>query len=152
MQGKRRLRTMAEIEAESVPVPFSGCWLWLGYVTDHGYPQPGAGRGGKMVYAHRLSCALSRGLTFSRKTHVHHTCEVTCCVNPDHLMPLSARAHRRLHAAIAALTRKPKEFCPHGHPYTPENTYINPRRGVRACRVCNLDCTHRRRERRRLAA
>lgn len=29
-----------------------------------------------------------------------------------------------------------KTHCPHGHEYTPENTYISPSRGSRSCRTC----------------
>lgn len=31
--------------------------------------------------------------------------------------------------------RKPKTECKHGHEYTPENTYVNPK-GYRECRAC----------------
>lgn len=31
-----------------------------------------------------------------------------------------------------------KTHCPHGHEYTPENTYINPTSGGRQCRTCRL--------------
>ena len=26
--------------------------------------------------------------------------------------------------------------CPHGHPYTPANTYVEPKTRVRKCRTC----------------
>lgn len=29
-----------------------------------------------------------------------------------------------------------KTHCPHGHPYSPENTYIQPSTGQRICRTC----------------
>ena len=29
-----------------------------------------------------------------------------------------------------------KTHCPQGHPYTSENTYIHPKRGVRECLTC----------------
>ena len=35
-----------------------------------------------------------------------------------------------------------RTHCPHGHEYTPENTYIRPAAGSRACRVCRAE-SHR---------
>ena len=32
--------------------------------------------------------------------------------------------------------RIPKTHCIHGHEYTPENVYLNPKTGVRSCRTC----------------
>ena len=32
--------------------------------------------------------------------------------------------------------RKLKQFCKNGHEFTPENTYVDPNRGVRSCREC----------------
>lgn len=34
------------------------------------------------------------------------------------------------------IPRERKQFDPHGHEYTPENTYVNPRTGARSCREC----------------
>lgn len=41
---------------------------------------------------------------------------------------------------IRAITNPPKgrikkQQCPHGHPYTPENTYLN-KKGAKTCRTC----------------
>ena len=33
----------------------------------------------------------------------------------------------------------PRRSCKYGHAFTPENTYIDPGRGRRACRTCKLD-------------
>lgn len=40
-----------------------------------------------------------------------------------------------LHGTIARFNAT-KTHCPQGHEYTEENTYINPGRGSRACRIC----------------
>ena len=46
---------------------------------------------------------------------------------------------------MANTRRATATHCPHGHEYTPENTYIDPRGGNRNCRECK-------RERRRKSA
>lgn len=45
---------------------------------------------------------------------------------------------KRVAVGIAAISAA-KTHCPQGHPYSPENTYVNPQ-GSRECRIC-----HRRR-------
>ena len=63
-----------------MPVPFSGCWLWLG--ASHGGDDYGTV--GHAKSAHRLSYLLSFG-SISEKAHVLHTCDTPLCVNPAHL-------------------------------------------------------------------
>ena len=65
------------------PVPFSGCWVWMGALSGKGY--------GKLMLkehrlesAHRLSWLLHRG-PIPDGLHVLHRCDVRTCVNPDHL-------------------------------------------------------------------
>lgn len=64
------------------PVPFSGCWLWTGCVTDDGH-----GRfwvNGAQPPAHRASWRLHAG-AIPDGAQVLHKCDVACCVNPNHL-------------------------------------------------------------------
>jgi hypothetical protein len=69
------------IERNSIPEPNSGCWLWCGSVNSWGY-----GRLDKRSerQAHRLSYLTFKG-PISPDALVLHSCDVTCCVNPDHL-------------------------------------------------------------------
>ena len=58
----------------------SGCWIW---------PQPGRRYGitkigGKFYSAHRLSYMAYKG-RIGKGNEVCHTCDVTLCVNPEHL-------------------------------------------------------------------
>lgn len=46
----------------------------------------------------------------------------------------AARARRR--AANPPKPRPKKQFCKNGHEFTPENTRVDPKRGVRSCRTC----------------
>lgn len=81
--GRFRAATPQEIdnafEASYMPVPESGCWLWIGDATKSGY-----GVMWGRQYAHRYSYAKFRG-SIPTGMHVLHRCDVPCCVNPDHL-------------------------------------------------------------------
>ena len=70
----------AEFERRYIPEPNSGCWLWTSTSGRYGtlYFK------GRNYYAHRLSWELHRGPIPDGQC-VCHRCDVTCCVNPDHL-------------------------------------------------------------------
>lgn len=65
------------------PEPNSGCWLWTGTTTIHGYGTITMNRrpGTKV---HRASYEAYKG-PIPEGMHVLHKCDVRCCVNPDHL-------------------------------------------------------------------
>src|SRR5271154_2203949 len=66
------------------PEPNCGCWLFDG-------PRTGFGYGCLCVVsnapkkAHRLSYELFKG-PIPDGLEIRHTCDVRCCVNPDHLL------------------------------------------------------------------
>lgn len=68
------------------PEPNTGCWLW-------GASKVGGGNGygefvfpgNKHVYAHRLVCTLAHGDAPADKPNTLHSCDVSLCVNPEHL-------------------------------------------------------------------
>lgn len=66
------------IESFMEKIPIAGCWIWTGASIGEGY---GAFLG---TYAHRLSYQLYKG-PIPEGLWVLHTCDVRCCVNPDHL-------------------------------------------------------------------
>jgi hypothetical protein len=62
------------------------CWLWTGHVSDRGYGifwLP-LGPDAQRVRAHRFAWIASRG-DIPDGLEVCHRCDVTRCVNPDHL-------------------------------------------------------------------
>jgi hypothetical protein len=73
---------MERFERWYIPEPNSGCWIWLGALTPKGYgwfyypPR-------NMVRAHVCSYEMHHG--DRRGLYVLHSCDVRCCVNPDHL-------------------------------------------------------------------
>jgi hypothetical protein len=89
---------------------------------------------------------------------VLHTCNDSLCCRPDHLLLGTDRdkvratvrkgrhgmvLHPELFAAILAHGRAvahpriPKTHCQRGHPFSPENTRVDPRDGKRKCRACH---------------
>ena len=65
-----------------MPIPESGCWLWLLCTMNSGYGSVKHNR--KMHGAHRVSYEQFNG-AIPDGMHVLHTCDCKLCVNPDHL-------------------------------------------------------------------
>lgn len=70
------------IEANSIPEPNSGCWLWTGTVSSVGYGIISVNY--ENWSSHRLSYAVYHGAIPPGKW-VLHRCDNYLCVNPDHL-------------------------------------------------------------------
>jgi len=115
------------------PEPMGGCWLWTGAVAK-GYGIINVGN--KMARkAHRVSYELHVG-SIPHGLHLDHKCRVRCCVNPDHLEPVTQQENIRRGEAgkkTGAINRA-KTHCPRGHTYS--DAYIV--EGRRVCRTCSL--------------
>lgn len=76
-------------DARTIPVPESGCLLWIGDVTVSGYGTINLSRkGGKprrRELAHRASIELAYCAPIPPGLQACHKCDVPRCVNPDHL-------------------------------------------------------------------
>lgn len=65
-----------------MPVPWSGCWLWLGVIDHKGYGTISINN--RTVLAHRASFEAKHG-PIDRGLCVLHRCDEPLCINPDHL-------------------------------------------------------------------
>lgn len=119
-----------------VPVTESGCWIWVGYCRPHGY---GAIRfRGKRTSAHRVAYILLKGEVPNGLT-LDHLCRVRCCVNPDHLDPVTIKTNV-LRGISPTAVNASRTFCKHGHPFDEINTKRKidfKGKPFRQCRACN---------------
>jgi hypothetical protein len=110
------------------------CWIWTGYENEWGY---GVFKVGDRTWrVHRLSFELEYG-PIPAGLDIDHLCKVRLCVRPTHLEAVTELDNVRRQVSHI-------DQCPHGHPYTEENTAWNRTRlrkdGVRGvqrvCRQC----------------
>ena len=128
------------------PEPNSGCWLWMGYTSPAGYGVFAPNAEIRNKQAHRVAYELFRGPIPSGLV-IDHLCRMRCCVNPDHLEPVTQRVNsqRGTSGAVAAARMRAKTHCPYGHPYSTENTLIEygDKRRCRTCRAGEKRRNHR---------
>lgn len=127
----------------SVTVTPSGCWVWQKALTEKGYAR--MSYRGAAKRAARISYEVFIG-PIPDGLEPDHLCRNRACVNPACLELVTHQENlRRGRSANAE-----KTHCPHGHPYSPENIYWDPR-GGRECRICREDRMARYRTERRAA-
>lgn len=107
------------------------CWEWTGTLINGDYGQ--FWDGNKKIYAHRWSYEYFIG-PIPNDMQLDHLCRNRCCVNPEHLEPVTARENTMRGNTITA-HHAFKTHCERGHEYTIENTY-NIKTGGRMCREC----------------
>ncbi len=78
----RNFSVAQRLEYLSIPEPNSGCFLWLGSVTDFGYAK--VNWFGTYDCAHRWAWRAAHG-EIPEGLQVLHKCDVPSCVNPNHL-------------------------------------------------------------------
>lgn len=102
-RGVHKFSDAEIIERNSVPEPNSGCWLWTGSVNSWGYGRLDKRRERQ---AHRLSYLTFKG-PIPPELIVLHSCDVACCVNPEHLRlgtpsdNVQDALNRRRHVALS---------------------------------------------------
>ena len=69
-------------ESKYVPVPWSGCWIWIGCVDECGYARMNVKN--KNRKAHVQFYKHYRGEIPEGMQVLHH-CDIPACVNPQHL-------------------------------------------------------------------
>lgn len=127
----------ARFEAKFAVEPNTGCWLWTAGLDSHGYGQFGITnrRGGHLSRSHRVIYEHFKG-PIPDGLHLDHLCRQRCCVNPDHLEPVTNRENC-LRGDTVPAAHAAKTHCKNGHAFTPGNTYRTPQ-GHRRCRECCL--------------
>ena len=63
------------------------CWEWQRSLDEDGYPRVNLGQ--KRVYVHRLAVEAYRKKPLGTQ-QAHHTCANSRCVNPEHVIPVTA--------------------------------------------------------------
>ncbi len=112
-------------------VEIDSCWIWIRGMFRDGY---GAFvLKGKTRRAHRVAYEMVHGVVLTPDQFLHHLCKNKACVNPAHL----EITYQLTHVDSAIYGNKQKTYCPHGHKYTPENTYWN-KGNSRECLQCKL--------------
>jgi hypothetical protein len=123
-------------EVKYIPEPNSGCWLWTAALNHAGYGKIGIGsRHEGPELAHRVSWKLYRG-EIPKGLTLDHLCRVRCCVNPDHLEPVTIRVNSHRGNTLTGINSR-KTHCPRGHPYD-RVLKGGPQKGRRSCVVCHL--------------
>src|SRR5258708_34607854 len=131
-----RMKTLREkFEEKYHPEPNSGCWIWIAALSSAGYGNMWNGKNN--VVAHRFAYETYRGL-IPEGLDADHLCRTPCCVNPDHIEPVTRRENLKRGIGIArqrarALT---KTHCLRGHDLTEENTYFTLNKVGQKLKVC----------------
>lgn len=128
---------------KTIPEPNSGCWLWTGRLNEDEYAKydvwdEQSGRS-RARFAHRVAW---EALTEAVANELDHICSTRCCVNPNHLEPVTHQENVARGRAGEPQARR--THCPKGHPYDETNTlWCEPSRhhprGQRMCRTCRRD-------------
>lgn len=118
------------IEPKILRIPWSTCWYWMGSVKSTGYGRVTIM--GRQQSAHKVVYKYYKG-PVTAGLQLDHLCRVRCCVNPEHLEPVTQRENILRGLAPSAYAAR-VAHCPYGHPYSRENTGLYS--GARHCKTC----------------
>jgi hypothetical protein len=124
-------QTLANVLNRVVVDP-GGCWIWTGRLGRDGYGYVDAYD--RQHTAHRYLYAQMIG-PLPQELHLDHLCRVRCCVNPDHVEPVTPKENIRRGDGWAGRHAR-QTHCVHGHPLDGDNLFVRPD-GERVCRTCS---------------
>jgi len=121
----------------------TGCINWTGPIFPNGYGSATRGRGPRLM-AHRLAYETFVG-QIADGLVIDHLCSNRRCVNVDHLEPVTQGTNAARGGGLVKAMKKyrARTHCVHGHAYTPENTFVSPATGRRACKQCQREASLR---------
>lgn len=113
--------------------PDSGCWIWQRAPNNSGYAT--TNWQGRSAFVHRIFYESFFG-PIPEGLECDHLCGKRICVNPFHLEAVTHKLNRQ--RGRTTKYKLANTHCPHGHPYSGDNLYIDMKRGriYRACRAC----------------
>lgn len=125
------------------------CFFWMGAADPRGYGKIQVD--GQLLYAHRVSYELHKGL-IPEGMYIDHRCSTPNCVNPAHLDAVSPGDNvRRTYARGRGRNQHVgKTHCKRGHELTADNVYLPPNGAGRYCRRCGKIRQEKRKEKRRM--
>jgi HNH endonuclease len=124
----------------ALPEPNSGCFIWMGNISWNGYGtlKIGYKKEGnrKTEWAHRAAYEYFVG-PIPEGMDLDHKCRMRCCVNPDHLEPVTRVENTRRGNLFSVLKARAalQTHCKRGHALSGSNLRISTG-GSRLCRTC----------------
>jgi HNH endonuclease len=122
------------------PEPNSGCFIWMGNISWNGYGTLKTGYKSegtrKTEWAHRAAYEYFVG-PIPEGMDLDHKCRMRCCVNTDHLEPVTRLENTRRGNLFAVLKARAElqTHCKRGHILSGSNLRISTS-GSRLCRTC----------------
>jgi len=139
---------LAGMLARIEPIPFCGCWIWLGAMASNGYGS--VRKDGRTDAAHRAVYQAMGGV-IPDGLDLDHLCRVRICVNPTHLEPVTRLTNLQRAAVYDTLERvvyapkRAQTHCKRGHPLSGDNLRLKGKR--RMCIACHRIKTNESRQR-----
>lgn len=111
--------------------PNTGCWLWTAQLSHNGYAL--FHEGNVKIRVHRRTYGIFKG---DPGPTLDHLCRVRCCINPDHLEPVTPKTNLRRGLRFErTISPDGAEICKRGHTISGDNVYVN-NRGYEECKEC----------------